>query len=245
MPERDKKSIGQVRAIFLYPVKSMRGISMQEASIDWNGLIGDRAYAFVRAEARSDFPWLTGRQFSHLIMYRPFFQSGSRRPSLQVETAEGNIYPIDSPALREEIESRYGKHIYLLQNHRGNYDSQPLSILTTSSIAKLSELTGLELDVQRFRPNLLIETAAPESFQEDAWIGHRLRFGAQSTGVCLDINQGIDRCVMINLDPQAAVSTPDVLKQVYQNHQNIFGVYATPHTPGMVRIGDPVYLDIS
>ncbi len=240
--EREESSIGQVKAIFLYPVKSMHDISLEEASIGWNGLERDRAYAFVRSESRSDFPWLTGRQVPGLLTYRPFFLTRSKRPSLQVQTPEGQTLPIDSPELREEIERRYGKPLFLLQDHRGNYDSQSLSILTTASIAKLSELTGLELQPQRFRPNILIEASSPQPFQEDTWIGKSLRFGMQSPGVCVDVNQGIDRCVMVNLDPEKADSNPNVLKQVFQSHQNIFGVYASIHTPGVLRVGDQVYL---
>ncbi len=40
--------IGQVEAIFRYPVKSMRGEPLEAANLGWHGLEGDRRLAFRR-----------------------------------------------------------------------------------------------------------------------------------------------------------------------------------------------------
>lgn len=58
------KAVGSVQEINLYPVKSMRGVSVPEAELYWYGLNGDRKYAFVRSDTPSGFPWLTGRESS-------------------------------------------------------------------------------------------------------------------------------------------------------------------------------------
>ena len=64
--------VGIVKEVNLYPVKSMRGVSVPEASLYWYGLNGDRKYAFVR-DIDSSFPWLTGRQVPKLLQYEPHF----------------------------------------------------------------------------------------------------------------------------------------------------------------------------
>jgi len=51
--------IGQVEAIFRYPVKSMRGEQLEVANLGWHGLEGDRRLAFRRMADRSGMPWLT------------------------------------------------------------------------------------------------------------------------------------------------------------------------------------------
>ncbi|MBI4624967.1 MAG: MOSC N-terminal beta barrel domain-containing protein [Verrucomicrobia bacterium] len=51
--------IGQVEAIFRYPVKSMGGERLEVAQLGWHGLEGDRRRAFRRIDDRSGFPWLT------------------------------------------------------------------------------------------------------------------------------------------------------------------------------------------
>jgi hypothetical protein len=51
--------IGQVEAIFRYPVKSMAGEQLEAANLGWHGLDGDRRLALRRMENRSGMPWLT------------------------------------------------------------------------------------------------------------------------------------------------------------------------------------------
>ena len=51
--------IGQVEALFRYPVKSMGGERLELAELGWHGLEGDRRLAFRRVDERSGFPWLT------------------------------------------------------------------------------------------------------------------------------------------------------------------------------------------
>jgi hypothetical protein len=43
--------IGQIEAIFRYPVKSMRGELLDAATLGWHGLDGDRRLAFRRLVA--------------------------------------------------------------------------------------------------------------------------------------------------------------------------------------------------
>lgn len=52
-------AIGQVEAIFRYPVKSMAGERLETENLGWHGLEGDRRLAFRRIEDRGGFPWLS------------------------------------------------------------------------------------------------------------------------------------------------------------------------------------------
>ncbi len=61
--------IGTVRSLYRYPVKSMRGESLRTACLRWQGIDGDRQYAFYRAANTSRFPWLTGREVSEIVTY--------------------------------------------------------------------------------------------------------------------------------------------------------------------------------
>ena len=51
--------VGQVEAIFRYPVKSMAGERLEAATLGWHGVDGDRRLALRRIDDRSGFPWLT------------------------------------------------------------------------------------------------------------------------------------------------------------------------------------------
>src|SRR3979411_634863 len=73
MPE----TIAAVSELFVYPVKSMAGIGVAEAHVGLDGILGDRQYAFVRADqaARNSFPWMTARESARMLLHKPQFVS--------------------------------------------------------------------------------------------------------------------------------------------------------------------------
>ncbi|HEX6852230.1 MAG TPA: MOSC domain-containing protein [Candidatus Polarisedimenticolaceae bacterium] len=58
--------IGEVEALFRYPVKSMGGEPLELADLGWHGLDGDRRLALRRLDDRSGFPWLTASKLPEL-----------------------------------------------------------------------------------------------------------------------------------------------------------------------------------
>ena len=85
----------------------------------------------------------------------------------------------------------------MIKQNRGIFDTFPLSLITTQTIARLGETVGAALDVQRFRPNILVQAADDAPFQEDDWVGCVLHIGAMAMRV--DKRDG--RCVVITIDP--------------------------------------------
>src|SRR3954465_10940281 len=63
--------IGQVEAIFRYPVKSMAGERLEAAELGWHGLEGDRRLALRRLEDRGGFPWLSAGKLPELGLFAP------------------------------------------------------------------------------------------------------------------------------------------------------------------------------
>ncbi len=66
--------IGTVETICRYPVKSMAGEEVAQAFVGFAGLMGDRAFAFVRTPGPKGFPWHTGREQEDLVLFRPHFR---------------------------------------------------------------------------------------------------------------------------------------------------------------------------
>ena len=52
----------------------------------------------------------------------------------------------------------------MIKQDRGIFDTMPLSVITTQTVAGLSALVDADLDVLRFRPNLLIEASGEAPF---------------------------------------------------------------------------------
>src|SRR4051794_17120163 len=101
--------IGKVAKLYVYPVKSMAGIEVQEAHVGIDGMLGDRQYAFVQSEkaATSPFPWMTARESARMLAYQPQFAEplgpGKAAPAVRVRTPDGQIREASDPALLEEL----------------------------------------------------------------------------------------------------------------------------------------------
>ena len=152
-----------------------------------------------------------------------------------MHTPTGEAFDVTDPALAAKLAA--GARV--IKQNRGVFDTMPLSVITTQSIASISMQTGVELDPLRFRPNLLIEAAGEEAFPEDAWIGSVLSIG----NMRMRVDQQDKRCVMVTIDPVTLDRNPAVLRAITREHAACLGVYGSTTQPGRVVIGDPVIID--
>ena len=231
-------TVGRVVGLWRYPVKSMAAEALEEVEVSWHGLAGDRRWAFVRGGIpRSGFPWMTIRERSEMGRYRPSFLDPARPDNSRtvVRTPGGAELEVVDPALAAAL----GDGVRVIKQDRGVFDAMPLSLLSTQTLAALGELAGLELDAQRFRPNLLIEAADRAPFQEEAWVDAVLRIG----GMRMRIDQRDERCVIVNVDPVTTERDPAVLRTLARERDACAGVYGSMVEPGRVAIGDPVSLE--
>jgi uncharacterized protein len=240
---RSEQEVGVVKELHRYPVKSMRGESLGEAHLYWHGLDGDRRYAFVQSENRSGFPWLTARELPDLVCYVPRFERPNPVNSpIQVETPDGRFLPLTSDELHQEIEAAFGKPIHLMKIGRGAYDSQVVSLVSQATLDKVGQMAGQPVSVARFRQNILIETVSGYPFAEEEWLDGVLTFGDDPNAPRLRLNRPIQRCVMVTVDPETAVKSPQILKTIAQQRDNCLGLYGSPEQPGPIRVGDIVRL---
>jgi hypothetical protein len=228
-------SVGIVRHIARYPVKSMRGEELDSVSVGLQGLPGDRTYAFVQEGVHTPFPWLTGREYSGLLRCQPAWETAGDRPALVVATGAGERFPIASDELRQWLAREAGRPVRLHSDHRGNHDIAYVSIITTATIRALAQAAGVAPDQRRFRMNLVIESDGP-AFAEKEWVGRSLRVGEMR----LVVTEQDRRCQMITLDPETGASTPAVLKLAGELNNAFAGVYASVMTTGTVAVGDLV-----
>jgi uncharacterized protein YcbX len=104
--------VGHVAGLFRYPVKSMRAEQLNAVEVSWQGLAGDRRWAFIReSHVGSGFPWLTVRERPEMALCRPRFAEPERPDALQtlVNTPSGEerTSPIQrSPANRRALSER-------------------------------------------------------------------------------------------------------------------------------------------
>jgi MOSC domain-containing protein len=241
---RTNLEIGRIKAIFRYPVKSMAGEQLDSASLGWHGLEGDRRFAFRRVADQSGCPWLTASRLHELILFKPFRPNdGADGESLiHVLTPEGRALELRGEELRAEISRRHGAEVQLMYLNHGIFDEASISLISPGTILKVERESGGQIDIRRFRPNIVIETRRNEPFEEDAWVGRSLVFGEAAGSPAVSITLRDVRCVMINLDPETAEVNPAIMKCVVRLNQNNAGVYGTVIRTGSVFVGQGVYL---
>jgi uncharacterized protein len=230
--------VGRVAALWRYPVKSMGAEPLDGAEVSWHGLAGDRRWAFIReGMVRSGFPWLTIREMPQMGLYRPRFAEPDRPDGSRtlVRTPSGAELDVVDPALAAEL----GHGARVIKQDRGIFDTLPLSLITTETLASLGTLVRFPLDVRRFRPNLLVEAPDGGPFPEDAWVGAVLRIG----GMRLRVDKRDQRCVMVNVDPVTSRRDPAVLRAIARQREACLGVYGSTVQPGRVTLGDEVVLE--
>jgi MOSC domain-containing protein len=233
--------VATVQSVYRYPVKSMRGELLGSAELTLQGIPGDRRYAFVQAQSRRDFPWLTGRQVAEMLRYQPRLDSATAAVAgVHVGTPDGQTLAVDSDELRAELEQRFGGPLFLMRDYRGNYDVAPISLISLGTTARIATESGTAHEPGRFRANLYLDIPEGDGYEEETWVGRVVRVGETAR---VAITEADERCAMITLDPTTAQATSAVLAAVARLHANRAGVYGVVLTPGRVRAGDPVFIE--
>lgn len=133
------------------------------------------------------------------------------------------------------------------------FDYAVLHMLTTATLERLRQLhpDGL-VDVRRFRPNIVVASAAEAGFVENGWLGQRLAIGEQ---VGFQLIDPCPRCVVTTLAHSDLPRDPGILRTLDQHSaaasvtlapgvvfSAVAGVYARVLQEGLLRRGDAVKL---
>ena len=233
------RHVGRVVGLWRYPVKSMGAEALSSIDVSWHGFAGDRRWAFMRIDVpQSGFPWLTLRERGDMSHFRPTFVEPERpdKSATIVRTPSGTVFDVADPALAAALDSG---GVRAIKHDRGIFDTFPLSLITTQSIARLGEMTGASLDVQRFRPNIVVQASDEIPFAEDTWVGCILRIG----GFQMRVDKRDGRCAVITIDPISTERNTAVLRAVTQDRQGCIGIYGSTVEPGRVALNDRVSIE--
>ncbi len=240
------------------PVKSLELQHPDEIELEPFGVARDRRFYLIREDGRL----LAGLHHGPLALVRADWEPEPDR--LTVTFPDGRVVDgaveLAEPALTDfwghRVEGRLvagpwgdalsdyaGRSVRLVKADvpAGGVDIEPLTLVSSESVAELARQAGLEsVDARRFRMLLELEGFAPH--EEDTWRGRRVRLGE----AVVEIGGPVARCATTTRDPSTGQRDLDTLREIaaYRGKRDgkkiDFGVYAQVVRPGRVRVGDPV-----
>lgn len=232
MPAR---TVGLVADLWRYPVKSFGGERIRSVFVGPYGLHGDRRFAAISADGAV----VTARRKTAMLGFRARFPDPERIEAAQVTVPDGRVLSVDDPELGATLTRELGADAQMARSGAGVFDAAPIHIVTDASLRQMDEWVGQELDVARFRPNIVVEVEPDlEPFTEVAWIGRTLRVGPLTIAVI----SPTERCVVTTIDPDTLDRDRAVLASLAARRDNLFGVYGQVLAPGWLRVGDQVAL---
>ncbi len=278
----------KIAQLFRYPVKSLLGETLTEATLSTTGIPGDRAWAVRDAKGTKG-----GKKFPQLMSARARLlgtpSTHNPSPPVVIELPDGRsaastsngmnpllsdyldapvtLWPIvdaanlahyrrqamsGEPSAQEAaLRAVFGRLAHeplpdfsqfpaeLIEHESppGTYfDAYPLLLLSRASLDSLARLApASNYDVQRFRPNILLDELAGD-FPENQWVGNLCQIGE----VELRIEMACPRCIMTTHAFGELPKDPRIMRALVAHNNGNLGVYASIVRGGKIKPGDAV-----
>ena len=207
-----------VAELWRYPVKSLAGERLTAATVEPDGIAGDR---LVRVRGPEGVR--TSRRDYRLLGLRGTLDANG------VARIDG--HPWDSAEARSLVRSAARQDAWLEEHReRDRFDILPLLVATDGAVAAFGR------DVRRLRPNIVIGGVA--GLAERDWPGATLHIG----DVIIRLDSLRARCAMTTIDPDTLQVNPDVLRDIVRRFDNQLALNADVVRGGTIRVGDAVAL---
>ena len=254
--------------IWIYPIKSLGGITLQSATVMPKGLKFDRRWMLVDSENK----FITQRVYSRMALFRQSLINDNvvvtfNEQSLTIpDTSSNNTFRaqiwddvVTVSEVNEEHSKWFSKNLGIdvrlvsfpesnerrvdakyvpHEEHVSLADAYPFLIIGQSSMDDLNERLDHPISIRRFRPNFVFTGGEP--YEEDNW--KDIRIGStEFIGV-----KRCARCALPNVDPDTAEKGVEPLRTLSTYRKTEAKVYfgqnliAVNHNE--VRVGDSIIL---
>lgn len=243
-----------IQRVGFTPVKGGRHLEHDSAALDRHGVVGDRDFSLVDPARGRVLKTVENPALLSSCAHRDgdllTIDIGDKTITALPRTT-GEIIEMDywgRPAAARLVEGPWaaaytellGREVALIRSAvAGEFVyGATITIVTTASLRRLAELVGHEVRSERFRANFVVDTDDLEPHVEDSWDGREFQIGTAR----LRIRGGIDRCAVIDFDPETGASGTRLLRTLagYRRHGRTidFGVFAEVIVPGRIARGD-------
>jgi uncharacterized protein len=257
----------QITGLFIYPLKSARGITLPQARIEAMGLAGDRRMMLVDPSGH----FITQRELPELARLTAI--PGAAYLTLRLDDGrEAMVAPphpehrmdvaiwksivsaaVADDSVNSKLSDWFGRPVKLVfidgESRRMATaewaDGYQILVTTTGSLRALNEDMGAHgegsVGMDRFRPNIVLDCDEP--WAEDRWTG--LEIG----GMRFDFVKPCPRCIMTTQDQQTGsrdgANPMPAMGRIRMSADRrvpgpLFGWNAVPRGEGVVSVGDAV-----
>ena len=243
-------SASVVDQIWRYPVKSLRGETVESSVVTARGLLGDRLWAVRNGEGKLGsgkntqrfrrFPGPALLSLSSRYPVEPSAGPTGIEPPVVIGP-DGSEYPVRDGSADRFFQRECGLADLSVapEGEVNHFDEEPVSLVGTATLWWVEEqFPGIATDVRRFRSNLVVRTAEP--FEEETWVGRTVRVGSGDNAVELVFSHVLERCVMAAAEQADLPPVPGMLKLLAQrvDQPMRLAVVGAVTRPGVIRRGD-------
>ena len=254
-----------VTNLFEYPVKGLLGNEICCATVNRRGLAMDRRWMLVDDHgnflSQRQLPALTqflpAHQDNLIIKHLPSGETKSIDTEDFVQTQKVVVWGQECAAhgseneISEWLSDKLNLAVSLVYMDENDFrpvksasdndivsfaDGYPVLLTNRASLDDLNERLDSSIDINRFRPNIVIDGKIP--FEEDNW--QRIKIGT----IVFKVAKKCARCHVININQASGLSTKEPLKTLstYRKEGNKvnFGVNLIPENTGIIHEEDEV-----
>ncbi|WP_218110636.1 MOSC domain-containing protein [Ostreibacterium oceani] len=250
-----------ISGLFVYPIKSCQGVSLDDVIVRPYGLNHDRSFMIVDEHGQfitqRSHPQLTsiavrliegGLSLQHPACgEQVVYTDQSTQTIVSVWQRQTAAYD-QGQAVAEYLSDIVGQPVRLvymcpsLAYSKGYQvlfqDAQPIHLVSESSLAHAQQqIAGAAIDYRRFRPNIVV-SGAVDAFAEDDW--QRIT----TCGVSMHVQMPCERCNVPAINPDSGEHEEAVLDYLRRyrlpegRRVSIFGVTTRVTKLGRLRVGD-------
>ena len=247
--------VARLTRLWRYPVKSMAGEPLAEASLSvGSGIVGDRGWAVrdpvsativsAKRDARILYLWASTDDSGDVTVGVP----GLPRPVPVREAGDAvsawldrrvEVVRWDDAAPEDSFD--FGFPVDTAVHSFGDC-GDVVHLVGTATLRYFAELDGAPMSpdeaVRRVRPNLVVD-AGDQPFGEDGWIGHELRIGTAR----LEVLEPTTRCRIVERPQPGQAERPTLLERLTDQRQGRLGVYAVVRESGLLAPGAVIDVD--
>lgn len=219
--------------IDLYPLKSLDGVSVEQASLLATGALEhDRAYALFDDQGK----FVNGKGFAQIHQLRSQFSADLQTLTLTHPAMGPGVFDLtrDRPALAAWLSDYFQMPIQIGHNSDMGFpddtDSPGPTVISTATLETVADwYPNLSMGELRSRLRTNLEIGGVPPFWEDRLFAEPNQGVMFQIGdVCLEGTNPCQRCIVPTRDSHSGQPTPGFQKNFVQHRQQTLPSWATP-----------------